>query len=395
MLPPWVYHARARNTAERKHVPQDDLSRPADADTDAALRAAGVVHDVNQMLTVISGRTELLLRRAPEHREHLQAIRLAAADAAGMLARLGPGRGGGDLAGRAATEVSSVVEAALGLVLPPDGGWAPAGAGAGWEVELALLDSAAMAVPAAVLREVLVNLLCNALAVLPQGGRLVFRSAVDGGECRLSLADSGPGLPVADPEAVFAAGFTTNPNPGRGLGLAACRQLLAAHGARLSAERDGGPGAVFTIAAPVADVPTVRPRAAPRAATGDVRGLAVVVIDDEPAVREMLVDVLGELGCPVTCHRDGAGALAAGAPGEAVLALVDRRLPGLDGVAVAAQLRERRPGLVIALMTGWDREQVAAPPGVIDFQVSKPLALSALQELLAAAEALERARGRI
>jgi len=118
------------------------------------------------------------------------------------------------------------------------------------------------------------------------------------------------------------------------------------------------------------------------------------VIDDEAAVREMLADVLGELGCRVVCHRDGASALAAGAPGEAAVALVDRRLPGMDGVELAARLRERRASLAVVMMTGWDREEPPAPPAVVDFTARKPLGMEALQELLARAAVLHEGRRR-
>jgi CheY-like chemotaxis protein len=198
---------------------------------------------------------------------------------------------------------------------------------------------------------------------------------------------------------VFAVGFSTSGAPGRGLGLAACRQLLAAHGASLVAARDGGPGAVFTISGPAA-TPAPDAIAAPAmtapatTAPAGAHGLAVVVIDDEPAVREMLTDVLGELGCRVTCHRDGATALAAGAPGDAAVALVDRRLPGLGGLEVAAGLRERRTSLVIVMMSGWDRDEPAPAPGIVDYSLRKPLAMSSLQDLLAEARALHESRVR-
>lgn len=385
--------------------PPDDNANPkppVPAAGDAAdlhpidIRAAGVVHDVNQMLAVISGRAELLLRHAPELGAHLEAILLAAREAGGMLARLGGGesRTAGER-GPSTAIVEAAVNDVVQLVLPPDGRWREAGAGAeGWELVLNVAPTAAIAVPPAILREVLVNLLFNALGVLPGGGRLVVSAEASAGVCRVQVADSGPGLPVADSEAVFAVGFSTSGTPGRGLGLAACRQLLAAHGASLTAARDGGPGAVFTISGPAATPESADTGAAAAIAAEAAQGLSVVVIDDEPAVREMLTDVLGELGCRVTCHRDGATALAAGAPGDAAVALVDRRLPGLGGLEVAAGLRERRTSLVIVIMSGWDREEPAAASAVVDFSVRKPLAMSALQQLLAEARALHESRVR-
>lgn len=367
----------------------------------SALRAAGVAHDVNQMLAVISGRAELLLARAPEHRAHLQAILLAAGDAAAMLQRLGEPSAAA-AAGAVVGAAAAIADAAV-LVRPPSGSWAEAGARGApgtWSLSVEAEDGLGAALPPSVLREALVNLLLNALGALPEGGRILITAGRHGGACRLRVADSGPGLPVADPEQVFAVGYSTSGRPGRGIGLAACRQLLAGHGARLDAACHGGPGAVFTIDAPFVAAPAGRPATVPAAdplpaGAGGMpvaSGLEVLVIDDEPAVREMLGDALAEFGCTVTCHRDGAGALAAGAPGTAALALVDRRLPGLDGVEVAARLRERQPALVVALMSGWDRDVAPPPATLVDFTLRKPLALSGLRETLAQASALWDAR---
>ncbi|MBK9474026.1 MAG: hybrid sensor histidine kinase/response regulator [bacterium] len=368
---------------------------PAEGDS-AGLHAAGVVHDVNQMLAVITGRAELLLRHAPELRGHLEAILLAAREAGGMLERLGGGAARTAAApGPATAVVAAAVNDVAQLVLPPDGRWREAGAGTeGWELALQVAPTAAIALPPAVLREVLVNLFFNALGVLPSGGRLLVSAGISAGICRVQVADSGPGLPMSDPETVFAVGYSTSGTPGRGLGLAACRQLLATHGASLVAARDGGPGAVFTISGPAATPVPVAIGAPATTAPAGTHGLSVVVIDDEPAVREMLTDVLGELGCRVTCHRDGATAFAAGAPGDAALALVDRRLPGLGGLEVAAGLRERRASLVIAIMSGWDRDEPAPAPAIVDFSLRKPLAMASLQQLLAEARALHESRVR-
>ncbi|MBK8165502.1 MAG: response regulator [bacterium] len=373
------------------HPPAGSSPRRPEEPADRDLATAGVIHDVNQMLAVITGRAELLLRRGLVDRAPLEAIVLAAADAAAMLARLGREPAGQPRV-EGAADIALAVEAAALLVIPPDGAWAEVPSPPDrWALERRLDAHLAAAVPASVVREVLVNLLTNAVAALPRGGRIRIDARRDADRCVLSVADSGPGLPVADPETVFTPGFTTSGACGRGIGLAACRQLLAAHGATLVATRDGGPGAVFTIIAPAGRTPAPESgQAAPAATTA----MEVVVVDDEPAVREMLADVLAELGCTVTCHRDGPGALAGGAPGHATLALVDRRLPGPDGPAVAVSLRARTPALVVALMTGWDRDEIATGAGGADFVLRKPIALATLQDLLVKADALWHERQR-
>lgn len=368
----------------------------------AALGAAGVVHDVNQMLAVITVRAELLMRRAGDEQQqaHLRAILLAAADAGRMLERLGSGADAAP--GRSVASVARAVADAALLVMPPVGNWNERPkTGDGWRLDSRIDPSLGMAVPEPVLREVLANLLHNALAATPDGGIVTIDAAAGIEAVTLRVMDSGPGLPVADVEQVFSAGFTTSGRAGRGIGLAACRQLLGAHGAILTAAARGGPGAIFTITAPprAPQAEAVRGAdsefvSAPAGERSLPRDLPVVVIDDEPSVREMLTDVLTELGCRVTCHRDGGAALEAGAPGDAAVALVDRRLPGMDGIALAARLRERRPPLAIVVMTGWDRDEPAAPPGVVDFNLRKPLGMESLLDVLLRAVSLQDDRRR-
>lgn len=391
------------------HAHQDETEGERHSPT--SLRAAGVVHDVNQMLAVIRVRAELLARQASAAEQtHLQAIVLAAQDAGRMLGRLGgPDDAGsespgapGDADTQSPASLARASADAIRLVLPPDGRWGSApGEPGGWCLQNRIDPTHGATVPEAVLREVLVNLISNALAAMPDGGVIVLDSAVAAGAVSLHVRDSGPGLSDGGVEQVFRPGFTTSGRAGRGIGLAACRQLLAAHDATLTAEARGGPGAVFSITAPAIALPAQGAGSGQAAVVGPAfgpatlpRGLAVVVIDDEPAVREMLSDVLAELGCQVACHRDGTTALAAGAPAGASVALVDRRLPGMDGLALAGVLRERQPSLAIVMMTGWDRDAPAPSPGVVDFTLRKPLGMDALQDLLARAAALHERRGR-
>jgi CheY-like chemotaxis protein len=383
--------------------PEPTAARPGPEPLGASsLRAAGVVHDVNQMLAVIIGRAELLLRRGSGQQPHLEAILLAARDAGLMLGRLEVGPAGAvDAGGAPATALVRVVDEAALLVLPPDGQWgaqdAREAATGRWTLENCVGGAAAAAVPAAVVREVLANLLLNALGAMPDGGHVVVTSERCGGSVCLRVADSGPGLPDGEVARIFEAGFTTSGRQGRGIGLAACRQLLEAHGGALTALPQGGPGAIFIASVPMAagDSPEpALPVPTPEHLRSELNGLSVVVVDDEAAVREMLADVLGELGCRVVCHRDGASALAAGAPGEAAVALVDRRLPGMDGFELSARLRERRASLAVIVMTGWDRDELPARAAAFDFTVRKPLGMDALRELLARAAALHEARRR-
>lgn len=340
------------------------------------LLVAGVVHDVNQMLAVITGRAGLLLSQGtdPRWEPHLRAIALAADDAALMLRRLSVAREEGIPATGA--ELHDVLEQARLLVWPGED------QAYRWLNEVPAGLSAK--VPAQVLREVLNNLLLNALAVMPTGGEVRARAiATDGGRVQLSLADSGPGLAAGDEERIFELGVTGSGQTGRGVGLAGCRRLLAGvQGSLTAAARKGQAGTVFTLDLPlgVAPADVVSP------ATGTMPPMDVLVVDDEAGVREMLVDVLGSLGCRVKAWRDGPAALAGYVPGTAAVALIDRNLPGLDGVELARSLRDNDPCLSIVLMTGWQGSEGEVPPdpASVDQQAAKPLGIARMREILQA-----------
>lgn len=377
-------------------VPRPNQPVP-ESDAGARLRVAGVAHDVNQMLAVIRGRAELLLLRLPGEQAHLQAIALAAHDASVMLERLGGPGATTDDAGEPSSPRQALDDAAS-LVLPPSGAWVVGASahGAGvWALDNRLDAALAVRVPAPVLREVLANLLRNALRAMPGGGQVVVDAHAGDDGVRVCVADNGPGIDPAVAPSLFEAGTTTSPGAGHGIGLASCRQLLAAYGAtmELGAGESGGAVLVISAARATAEAAKEAPLARPFAGAGPA-SLSVLVIDDEAAVRSMLQDVLGELGCRVSCHRDGAAALADDRVAGAAVALVDRRLPGQDGLEVAARLRERDRRLVIVLMSGWDRDELPAPDGLVDFTVRKPLGLDNLQDLLSRAAALHQQRGR-
>lgn len=362
------------------------------------LRLAAAVHDVNQMLAAIIGRAELLLARRPDERAavSLGAILLAARDAVGMLERLRR-PGAVDAVGVAGLR-QALAEAAL-LVVPPAGRWSTPAAAASsgeWYLENDVPEDLGCALPAAVCREVLTNLLSNALQAMPGGGRVTCRAERRGDRVRLSVADTGPGIDPAEAERIFAVGFTTSGQPDRGVGLAGCRQLLAPHEATLIVGEARGCGADFLLEAPFAAppmVPVPAGKSSP-AATEAEPALSVLVVDDEAAVRDMLQDVLGELGCRVTCARRADevldGALAKGVD----LVLVDHTLPGLSGLELARHLRAEVPDLVLVLMTALGNEEVltAAAEGPVDLTATKPLDLSQLRELLHGAAVLSRQR---
>lgn len=376
---------------------RDDLPvRPAPKPS--TLEIDGVVHDVNQMLMVIIVRAESLRRRgAPgDMSADLEAMETAARDAAAMLARLGSAGIGSD--GEVA-EVRSCVATAAGVIRPPgERNWSSPDAAPGpgvWALVNGVPGKLVADLPPHLVREVLNNLLLNALAVLPDGGRITVEAAAEDQRVHLWFSDDGPGVPPDLAPHVFAAGRTTSGEAGRGVGLAACRRILAARDAsiELAPPRHGGATFVLDLPAAGRGESSAEP---PAELPGElqVSGVRVLVVDDERAVREMLTDVLREWACQVTAVADGAAARAAVAAGTVDVALVDQNLPDGPGAELAAHLRGQDPALGMVVMTGVDRAGTLAGlvGGPVDATALKPMDLDELRRLVAAAADLARSR---
>lgn len=110
------------------------------------------------------------------------------------------------------------------------------------------------------MEQVLVNLVLNAVAAMPAGGRLSFRHVVDGPFLTLIVSDTGEGIPEGNLEKIFDPFFTTKRNgEGTGLGLAVCRKIVEQHGGRISVFSRPGEGTEFHVALPLAVAPAEAP----------------------------------------------------------------------------------------------------------------------------------------
>ena len=369
------------------HIPGDDET----------LARSAVVHDVNQMLAVITGRAELMLHRGGEdlRREDLETIALAATDAAAMLQRLTGARAGAFEPNPICSLAGEARNAGL-LVRPADGKpWADPGresSAAGRVLDIRVANDLWAALPAQVVREVLANLYLNALEAMPDRGGLILVGERRGDRVIIEVADEGPGLGPAAAEHIFEPGTSGHDQPGRGLGLPGCRQLLTGFGAGLDLVASDRPGAVFRMDLPAAE-PAIQ-GASPVDPLSPGVGTAVLVVDDEPGVRGMLIDLLGEMGCQASAARNASGALDAFAPGRYEVVLLDQSLPDGTGRELAARLRVMDPFVSIVLMTGLDRasELETTETDHVDMTSVKPLTWDTIGRLVDQGAALHERR---
>ncbi|MCA9622497.1 MAG: PAS domain-containing protein [Myxococcales bacterium] len=200
------------------------------------------------------------------------------------------------------------------------------------------------------LHRVLLNLLLNA-ADAAHAGHIEIHTRLDVQQqmVELDVRDDGAGMDEATRDRAFEPFYTTKPaGKGTGLGLAAAEGVVVAHGGTIRLESEPGRGTTVTLRLP-AGAPTPPP------ARPETTGRRVLVVDDEAAVLRLSGALLTNRGFEVTLASSGEEAVTRleQAPDAVDAALVDVRLPGMDGRATAAALRQLRPDLRVLFYSGF------------------------------------------
>jgi len=356
--------------------------------------AGGIAHDFNNILTAILGHANLArLFSIPDSRtaRSIEQIELAARRA-GELCQQMLAYAGRHRLSTGPVDVSALVRETLPLFevsLPKS---------ARLNLNLAQGLPSILADPTQI-RQILMNLIINAAEALPPtGGQIsintcliqadasLFASCVHqptypaGPNVCLEVTDNGSGMAAETLEKIFEPFFTTK-FTGRGLGLAALLGIIRGHQGAVRVVSQPGAGTSFFLYLPASSTPAPAPTMTAPATTSCKH--RILLIEDEPTVRETTRLMLEALGCTVDTAIDGiAGVdLFRQYPTRPSLVLLDLTMPGLTGREVFAVLRAERPELSVLFMSGYsemDAEDLLAEPKT-DF-IAKPFTLKDLRE---------------
>jgi two-component system NtrC family sensor kinase len=316
---------------------------------------AGVAHELNNPLAVIIGQTTLLRETTKDGPVAARAVKIgAAADRCARIVRNFLSLARQRPTERSTVHLNLVIQEAMEMLayeLRTD------------SVEMTL-DLAEGLPPlwadAHQLHQVLVNLVTNAHHAMrrhPSPRAITVATRFDGarGRVRLTIADTGPGVPAEIRDKIFEPFFTTKPaGEGTGLGLSLCRGIIEGHGGTIGIQPASGSGTTFFIELPLADRATAAAATPSAEALPPVSPKRVLVVDDETDIAGLLVEVITAAGHHVDVAVDGAAALEQVARHQYHLVLSDTKMPLLDGVGLYRELERRAPALCgrIVFLTG-------------------------------------------
>jgi signal transduction histidine kinase/FixJ family two-component response regulator len=361
--------------------------------------ASGVAHDINNAISPIALYTESLLEHEPSlsdrARSYLRTIQRAIADVAQTVTRMREFyRQRDQESDLQPLDLNEMVDQALTLTRAR---WSDMTQERG--VVIDVRTELARGAPKVLgtesdIRDALTNLIFNAVDAMPSGGTLtvrtreIERSAGVAGFA-LEVSDTGSGMDEETRRRCIEPFFTTKGERGTGMGLAMVYGMAKRHGAQIEIDSAVGQGTTIRITFSIAGEHTASAPEEPSLIVASTRQ-RLLVIDDDPLLREALFRILEGEGHEVTTMDGGQAGIDAfteahqsGQPFDAVM--TDLGMPYVDGRSVAAAVKKLSPGTPVILLTGWGQRlnTEQSVPANVDVLLSKPPKLPELRRTLA------------
>ena len=350
--------------------------------------AGGVAHDFNNLLTVIAGHADMLLEGASPHAQHdLEQIRLACQRAASMTHQL--------LAFSRKSvfepkiiDMNTVVAQTESLLRRTLGEHIELTVRVEGELRSVKADPDQLA-------RVLLNIAINARDAMPNGGRLSIETRnvtvptrnggpdTAGEYVLVAMSDTGCGIPLESRGRLFEPFYTTKPQgQGTGLGLAVVDGIVKQSGGWIDVDSELNVGTTFQIFLPASDRRVTADAIQSRERSPARGHETVLLVEDEPAVREMTLAALQGYGYTVLAASNAEDALqtVAAKHGQIDLLLTDVVMPGLSGPQLADHVRRTHPAIAVVFMSGYTSDAMlrqGIESGDVHF-VQKPFSTAAL-----------------
>jgi len=345
--------------------------------------ASGVAHDFNNALASILGNAQLLLYTAKDEelKETLRTIEKVAKDSAQTIRRLQ------DFTRKSAhkelfkLDVNALIKDAIEITKPK---WKDELQRKGVHIEMVshFDELPPVAGSASELREVITNMIFNAIEAMPKGGQIKVRTFWRKEKVYIQVSDSGIGMTEEVRKRVFEPFFTTKPFTNTGLGLSMSYGIIKRFGGEIEVESEVGHGTTFRIILPSGVEGREELVVPPLTRKG--KEARILVIDDEESVRNVLSRILSELNHKVTVAKDGGEGLQLFKEKEFDIVLTDLGMPDMSGWDVCKAIKEMSSWIPVGMITGWGMEldQRKKEESGLDFIISKPFDFNTILKLV-------------
>lgn len=350
--------------------------------------AGGVSHDFNNLLMSILGHIQLILPHIREEEiiRRLKSIEKAVHDGSNTVRRLQrfTDRQRDPNALTPVVDLDEAVKDVIELTRPR---WKNVMERSGRRIEIRrkIMKNSLAGINASDLREVLTNLLLNAIDAMPQGGIISFRSYRQDENLFLEVSDTGIGMRKEICERIFDPFFTTKGIGNSGLGLSVSWSLVGRYGGDIQVNSEPGDGTTFLIRLLRAESlkgPAVKKNNEP------VNSYRLMLVEDDPEILTLLRDMLRLKGHRVVALSDAEKALEMIDSSNFDLVVTDLGMPLISGWEIARRAKAKNPLLPVVMITGWggQYEETDLTRRGVDLMLCKPLSweklLSSIENLL-------------
>jgi len=353
--------------------------------------ASGVAHDFNNVLAVILGNVQLLSYQLDQLsleavRERLSAIERSSKDGAETVRRIQEFTGIRRDKEFAPVPVNDLLRGVIGMTEPR---WKDLAQRRGVQIELSTRFEEVPFILGnpSELREVLTNIIFNAIDAMPEGGKLTLsthHTAEDWVEVRIT--DTGVGMTDEVKRRVFDPFFTTKGVTNSGLGMSVSYGIIKRHGGEILIESLPGKGTTFAIHLPTGYF-SEEPESKGPESPVQTRPARILVVDDDAAIQEILNRMLTANGHQVVVASDGEEGVERFKSGRFDLVITDLGMPKLSGWEVGKIVKGIDPHVPVAMITGWgvevQREKMAE--NGIDIILPKPFNFEQIGQTVARA----------